>query len=209
MKNIATRLASTALVLAAAAAPAAAQVTVSGSTLGCFGMGCTNFAAAQSYGISGTGETIQFTGSSFSGTTNPVTNGVSIGNFGSFVLTPAPNGTTPNTTFSTPFTLLFQLTAPNGASSPTETFTVSGFVGNVNGQGARDISYGGGSTTFTFAGGSGTITTNPDAIGTQANQIGGRITATASTVPEPSTYALMGMGLVSLAAAVRRRNTVA
>ena len=202
-----TKAAGVAAALFTSAAVAGAQVTVNGSTTGCFGMGCTNFAAAQSYNISGTGETIQFAGSSFSGTTNPVTNGVSIGNFGSFVLTPAPGGTTPNTTFSTPFTLLFTLNQPAGASNPATTFVVSGFVGSVNGQGARDISYGGGSTTFTFTGGSGTITVNPDAIGTQANNIGGRITATASTVPEPSTYALMGTGLVSLAAAARRRRS--
>lgn len=198
-----TKAASFAAALVTSAAVAGAQTTVAGSTTGCFGSGCTNYTSSANYGISGTGEVINFTGNSFSGTTNPVTNGFSVGNFGSFVLTPAPSGSTPNTSFSTPFTLLFSLTSPAGANQPTTTFVVSGFVGSTNGQGTRDISYAGGSTPFTFTGGSGTITVNPDAIGTQANNIGGRIVATAT--PEPSSYAMMAMGLVGMVAAARRR----
>ncbi len=192
----------------AAAAPAGAQTTVSGSTFGCFGAGCNPVGSASAtYAIGTTGASILFTGASFSGTTNPTTNGFSVGSFGSFVLN-GVTATTPNTNFTTPFTLLFALTAPGGASTPASTFTVNGFVGNTGGQPSRDVSYTGGSTNFTFTGGSGVITYNGDNIGFSPNNIGGRISATAaSTVPEPSTYALLATGFVGLAGAVvRRRN---
>ena len=203
-----SKVAGLAVALVASAAAANAQVTVTGTTYGCFGAGCNPVGSTSaSYTVAGTGEQINFTNSTFSGTTNPVTNGFSVGNFGSFILVPPPSGTTPNTTFSTPFTLLFVINAPAGSTSPTTTFLVSGFVGSTNGQGTRDISYGGGTTAFTFTNGSGTITVNPDAIGVQANNIGGRVTANVNAVPEPSTYALMGTGLAGLLAAARRRRS--
>lgn len=205
-----------ALVTSTAVAGAQGGTTVAGTTSGCFNTlaACMagGFASTASYVIAGTGEKVNFNGASFSGTTG-FTGAFTVGNFGSFVLMPAPNGATPNTLFDSPFTLLFTLTNPAGANSPTTTFAVAGSVGSVmsNGMsvGTRDISYAGGTTAFTFTGGSGTITVNPDAIGVAANNIGGRVTATAlaSTVPEPSTYALMGMGLSGLLVAVRRRRS--
>ena len=194
-----------------AAAPAGAQVAISGNTLGCFGTGCTPTSSTSSFTIGGTGETISVAGTTFSGETNPVTNGFTVGNFGTLVLTPAPTNTTPNTSFVTPFTLLFQLTTPGGASTASSSFTVTGFVGNSNGQGTRDISYTGFTTPFTFSNGAGTIAVDGGQIGVSPTTISGRVTATASsTVPEPSTYALLAMGFVGLAGAVaRRRNSAA
>ena len=205
------KAASLAAALVTSAAVAGAQVQVAGSTMGCFGVGCTNFSSSANYTIGTSGEVINFAGTSFSGETNPVTNGFTVGNFGTLTLTPAPSGSTPNQTFSTPFTLMFTLTAPAGSSSPTSTFVVAGFVGNTNGQGTRDISYGPASVgTFTSpGGGTGTITIDGGQIGVVATTISGRVTATAgtTTTPEPATYAMMGMGLAGMLVAARRRRS--
>ena len=208
--RVIVRAAGLAAAFVTSAAVAGAQVSVVGSTTGCFGAGCTNFSSTASYGIPGTNEMINFAGTSFSGETNPVTNGFTVGSCGTLTLVPAPSGSTPNSTFSTPFTLMFTLTAPAGSTSPTSTFTVAGFVGNTNGQGTRDISYGPASVgTFTSpGGGTGTIAIDGGQIGVAATTISGRVTATAgTTVPEPSTYAMMGMGLAGLLVAARRRRS--
>lgn len=214
MQNItrfATRSFATLVAVATAAAvPAGAQVAISGTTLGCFGLNCTPTSSSASYMIGNSGEQLVFAGTSFSGETNPFTNAFTVGNFGTLLLTPAPTGTTPNTTFATPFTLLFQLTTPGGGTTTTSSFAINGFVGNSNGQGSRDISYSAGSlAAFTFAGGNGSISIDGGQIGTTATTISGRVLATA-TVPEPSTYTLLATGFVGLAGAVaRRRNTAA
>ena len=203
------KMAGVAVAVLASATAAGAQVTVAGTTQGCFGMGCTNFADVASSAVGGSGTSLVFDGTAFSGTTNRVTNAFTVGDFGSLVLT-GLSGSTPDTQFSTPFSLLFRLTSPAGANSPVTSSIVSGFVGNTDGMGARDISYTGGTTAFRFNTGAGTIAIDGGNIGVMPTNIAGRVTAVnAAVVPEPSTYALMGSGLAGLLGMAARRRRAA
>ena len=198
-----TKAASFAVALATSAALAGAQTTVAGTTSGCFGTGCTPTGPNATYTVPGsTGGAINFAGSAFTGMTNPATGAFSVSDFGTFQ-TAGFGGSN----FSTPFTLLFSLSAPVGSTSPSAFFTVSGNLG-ANSQ-TRDVAYtfSGTPVTFTYPGGSGSIQLDNGFIGANNSAtITGRVLAS-SVVPEPSTYAMMGMGLAGLVAAARRRRS--
>lgn len=177
-----------------------AQTAISGVTTGCFGLNCTAFATNTSFPVPGTGESLTFIGTTFSGITNAFSGGLTIGNFGTLTIVPPVVGSTPAATFSTPFTLVFTLTSPLGSTTSSTTFTASGFLG----LGSVDVQYGGGSTGFTYTGGTGTITVDPGQIGTAPTTISGRVTATPA-VPEAATWAMMVAGFGVAGAALRRR----
>lgn len=202
-KSFITGASCVAAAMLATATTASAQTTVSGTTFGCFGTNCltaASFSSAASYTIAGTSELINFAGTTFSGTT--IAGGFSVGNFGSLILTPVPNGATPTVSFSTPFSILFVLSAPAGSTNPTSLLTVSGAIG-ASGQ---NISYTAAApVAFTFPGGAGTISVDGGRIGTTATAISGGVTA---FVPEPSTWALMFAGFGMVGMVMRRRQKV-
>ena len=182
----------------AAVAPANA-VTFSGTTLGCFGTGCTPGASAVTGGLS-------FTGGSF--TQNDSGGFFSIGsvaeNLGTFTLTGAPQ------TYTGPFTLQIDWTSPAGAAPDPVNFssTLSGTVGDNNSGGAL-IDFAAIPLNFTYNGGVFDFVINdvsPNAGGVAAQITGfGHVTqAPTPAVPEASTWAMMLVGFGAAGAAMRR-----
>lgn len=192
-----------AVAISFASAPAKAEVTFTGTTLGCFTAACAPVAATSFGALSfSTGTFSNGTFNGFVAIGNDVTN-----NFGNFSL-----ASTPTTVFSNvPFTLQVNFTSPlnvTGAVPATFTAMLSGTAsGN---QGGVQIDFNNTPQTFGSASGPFTFFVNdlslnaPNRDQISRNNISGVITA----VPEPSTWAMMILGFFGVGfAAYRKRDS--
>jgi hypothetical protein len=185
----------------------ARAVTFIGSTEGCFGAACSVFSAGPVTLAPG----LTFLGSTFNVSTSSgfVAIGNSPGtpnvnNLGSFTLTGDPATYTGDH-----FSLLVAFSAPVGTTPSSTVFQdmITGDVTSV-GNGGVSINFTTGPQTFTFDGGSFTLSVNNVGL-TAGNSIAvsGAIVA---SVPEPSTWAMMILGFLSVGfMAYRRKGEVA
>jgi PEP-CTERM motif len=192
-KAISFAIATAALMGAAISSPANASIIISGNTEGCFGVGCIPGAP----GAITTDNGLAFIPTSFFTTTNN-TGFASISNLGGFTL----NGT-PHDYDGDAFTLEVSFASPIG-TSPNAGLFGAVLVGSVTdtGTGGVFINFSPNTESFDFSGGSFTL---------QLNSIGPQpgsellISAEVQAVPEPGTWALMGIGFACLGLMAYRR----
>ncbi len=162
-----------------ASAPAHAAIVFAGSTTGCFGANCTNFASTANF------DHLSFAGTTFS------TGAGSTFTLGSFTLA---NGTVPDYTNS--FVLDVAFTFPAGTTgSNLFDAAITGSVQDHNG--SVTINFDNSPHAFTFSGGSFTLAVNDLTIIIGDPDVTGIITLTVA-VPEPSTWAMMILGFAGI-----------
>lgn len=185
-----------ALALSFAAAPAQASVYFEGSTLGCFGAGCSIFT------LTPTDSHLTYTGTSFSGTSD-VSGDLTV-NLGTFNLA---NGTH---TYSNPFTLEVQFSLPTGVtpngSMSTFLATVTGSVHGNSGSVSIDFD----NTLHHYAWAGGTFDFSVSDVSQfstgEFKTVAGEIHITSvAAVPEPGTWAMMIMGFAGVGFMAYRR----
>ena len=120
------------------------EVFIAGSTLACFGAGCTPAASSSALGITFNNSTFATTTSSgfrvLDGSANP---GSNFNNLGSFTLS-----TTPGNLVGEPFTLQIMITAPQGITGPSQ-ITIAGTISDF-GSNRLIFEWNPFSTTFNF-----------------------------------------------------------
>lgn len=180
------------------AAPAAAQVTFTGTSAGCFGAACAPILGASVNGG------LTYTGSSFNQTTDNtgfLALGGSSDGLGTFTLSGLSDTYTGDI-----FRLLVSFTAPTSTPSNTTFETLlQGTVTGVN-SGGVFVNFDNAVRTFASSAGPFTFALNDVSISSNsATQIvSGQIQA---AVPEPGTWAMMLIGFGGMGVALRRRRS--
>jgi hypothetical protein len=184
------------------AVPAKAEVFFSGSTAGCFGVGCVP-------GATDTVSHLTYNNSTFSGTTiggllavGSAPGTPNVNNFGSFTLA---NGSSTYT--GDVFNLVITFSAPGGTNPNPGVYTAS-LLGTVQGNaGFVHIDFDNAPQTFAFDGGTFTLQVNDIDVllgSSPTVPVTGLIVA---SIPEPSTWAMLILGFAGVGfMAYRRRN---
>ncbi len=197
------------------------EVFIAGSTLGCFGAGCTPVASSTFMGLTFSSSTFAITTTSgffpLQGTANP---GSNFNNLGSITMS-----TTPGNVVGQPFTLQITFTAPQGFTGSNQ-LTAAGIISSIGPNGVifewnpfsqsfsfndqncepnptggipgQQTTCGNGSFTFAIA----DVIIQPGQTEGMAALIFG---AQQQPIPEPTTMLLFGTGLAGLAEIARRR----
>ncbi len=197
------------------------QVFIAGSTLACFGAGCTPVASSTFMGLTFSSSTFAITTiSGFSplqGNANP---GSNFNNLGSLTMS-----TTPGNVVGQPFTLQITFTAPQGFTGANQ-FTVAGTISSIGMNGGVIFEWDPFAQSFSFN----DLNCEPDptggipgqqttcgtgsfrfAIGDVVIEPGQTVAMTASInaeqqpIPEPTTMLLLATGLAGVAGIARRR----
>jgi hypothetical protein len=197
------------------------EVFIAGSTLGCFGAGCTPVASVTSLGLTFSNSTFATTTTSgfrsLDGNANP---GSNFNNLGSFTMS-----TTPGNLIGQTFTLQVTLTAPQGftgSNQVTLIYTISSIGMNgglifepnpfrvpfsfddlncepdpTGGIAGQQTTCGTGSFIFSFH----DVVIEPG----QTVAMTGAIALAEQQIPEPTTMLLLGTGLAGVAMTARKR----
>jgi hypothetical protein len=195
---------------------ASAQVTFTGFTNGCFGVGCTPESDESGTARTDTFHGLTYNNSSFSvisssgfaglGDAGQIAPSVNFNNLGSWLLTSEAFSYTGSS-----FTLRVSFTAPPGTTPDNALFNAA-FVGNVSttDNGGLFINFDNTPQAFSFDEGTFTLQVNdlslaPPKTGSTLGMESGTILVT--SVPEPETYALFLAGLGAVGFMARRRKT--
>ena len=197
------------------------EVFIAGSTLACFGAGCTPVASSTFMGLTFSNSTFATTTTSgfrlLDGNANP---GSNFNNLGSLTMS-----TTPGNLVGQPFTLQITFTAPQGFTGSNQ-FTAAGTISSIGVNGGVIFEWNPFSQSFSFNDSNcepdptGGIPGQQTTCGTgsfsfaiadvviepgQTVAMTGAIGAQQQPIPEPTTMLLLGTGLAGVAMQTRKR----